>query len=326
MKLIITGGSGFIGTNFITEVLALNDLQVLNLDIVKPKLELYSQYWLQCDILDCNKLSGIFSSFKPDIVVHLAARADVDGKTLDDYKVNIEGTQNVLEAIKKTSNIKRVIITSTQFVNQYNGTPKSDEDFAPHTIYGESKVITEKLTREANLECVWSIIRPTNIWGPWHWRYPFEFWKVISDGKYLHPKGHQVTRSYGFVGNIVWQILRLLEVEDERINKQVFYVGDKPIDILDWVNGFSNLLIGRNVHLVPAFFVKSLAIFGDLMNYLGIRFPITSSRFKSMTTSNDAPMKKTFEVLGNPPYSLNEGISCTVDWLKIYYPKLVKVN
>ena len=113
--------------------------------------------------------------------------------------------------------------------------------------------------------------------------------------------------------------------EEDKVNKQVFYVGDKPIEIVEWVNGFSRLQIGKNIRLVSPLFVKSLALFGDVLKNIGVAFPINSSRYKSMTTSNDAPMDKTFVVLGNPPYSLEEGIEATVDWLKVYHPKLIKI-
>lgn len=325
-KILITGGSGFVGTNLISMLITKKKYQIMNIDIANPKLDLHDKYWNPCDILDRSKIIESFSSFNPDFVIHLAAKVDVDGISLDDYIVNITGTKNILDAIQDTKSVKKVIITSTQFVNQYNGVPKHDEDFAPHTVYGESKVITEQLTRKSNLKCCWTIIRPTNIWGPWHWRYPHEFWKVIADGKYYHPIGKKVTRSYGYVGNVVWQIQRILEIEEDKVNRQVFYVGDKPINILDWVNGFSNMQIGKNVRLIHPLFIKSLAIFGDVLKLIGLKFPITSSRFKSMTTSNDAPMNKTFEVLGDPPYKLEESIRETVDWLKINYPHLVKVK
>lgn len=324
MKVLVTGGSGFIGSNLVESLLASNH-EVSIVDIKLPSIEQHNKYWFECNILDTEKLFEIFRRISPEAVVHLAAKADVEGKTIEDYKVNTEGTKHVLDGIRKTKSVQRVVITSTQFVNQYNGTPKNDEDFAPHTVYGESKVIAEKLTRDAKLQCSWTIIRPTNIWGPWHWRYPNEFWKVIADGKYFHPKGKNVTRSYGYVGTVAWQIQRILEIEEDKVNKQVFYVGDKPIDILEWVNGFSRLQIGKNVRLVSPLFVKSLALFGDVLKIIGVTFPITSSRYKSMTTSNDAPMDKTFDVLGNPPYNLEENIETTVKWLKVYHPHLVKI-
>jgi len=324
MKILITGGSGFIGTNLIDHLK--NNYSLLNIDIKPPINSDQKEYWRECDILDKSKLFEILRDFQPDFLIHLAARADVEGKTLDDYKANTIGTQNVLEAVKNTSSMKRVIITSTQFVNQYHGFPKDDEDFAPYTVYGQSKVITEKITREAELDCCWTIIRPTNIWGPWHWRYPNEFWKVIAEGKYLHPSNQKVIRSYGYVGNVCWQIQKILEIDESLVCGKVYYVGDEPIDILKWVNEFSKQQIGKNVKEVDKRLLRIIAVFGDLLKIMGIKFPLTSSRLKSMTTSNVAPMNKTFQVLGKSPYSLEEGVKETIKWLKRYYPNLVEVT
>ena len=63
----------------------------------------------------------------------------------------------------------------------------------------------------------------------------------------------------------------------------------------------------------------ALAVTGTLLRNLKIKFPITLSRYKSMTTNNPAPMAKTFELLGKPPYSLEEGVAMTVDWLNSFW-------
>jgi nucleoside-diphosphate-sugar epimerase len=219
-----------------------------------------------------------------------------------------------------------VVFTSTQFVHQYHGFPKDDQDYAPHTVYGESKVLMEKMIREANLNVVWTIIRPTNIWGPWHLRYPFEFWRVLSKGLYVHPGRQPVTRSYGYVGNVVSQIISIIESVAEKVRGKVFYVGDPAIDLYDWVNGFSVLQTGKNVRVVPRLIVRTLAIVGDIFAIANVGFPITSSRYKSMTTSNIAPMERTLEAFGTPPYSLDQGIQETVEWMKTVHPELVKVR
>lgn len=319
----MTGGSGFIGTNFVTAA-ERRGLKLLNIDINPPLIPAHRKYWQELNILDQEKLIKTFQTFQPDRVLHLAARADVKGKTLEDYRVNIEGTANILEAIKKTLSIKRVIITSTQFVNQYHGKPKDDLDFAPHTIYGESKVITEQLTRKAKLNCVWTIIRPTNIWGPWHRRYPNEFWKILSKGLYIHPRSVKTFRSYGYVGNIVFQIERILEAPAHKVSGKVYYVGDIPIDLLDWVNGFSVKLTGRRAIVVPRVLIRLLAILGDFLEATNIEFPITSSRYRSIITSNDAPIQQTFTDFGNPPFTLDEGIEETVMWLRETHPQIVR--
>ena len=300
---------------------------ILNMDAFPPKDLKQKKYWKECSILDPKQVLDTFQSFKPDALIHLAARTDTDPEnSLKDYEVNTTGSLNIINAIKECSEIKRAIFTSTQFVNQYHGIPKSDEDFAPHTVYGESKVIMEKMIRNAHLKCPWTIIRPTNIWGPWHIRYPFEFWKVLSKGLYFHPGRKPVIRSYGYVGNVVSQIISILEGPKEKIDKQVFYVGDQPIDIYYWVNGFSLKQTGKPAKVVPRILVKILALIGDVLSVVKIKFPLTSSRYRSMTNSNTAPMEKTYEAFGIPPYSLEKGVEETVAWMKIYHPDLVKAK
>lgn len=316
-RILVTGGSGFIGTYLIGELLKRPDLQIINIDMNAPFEKTQEHLWKKVDITKEAEVLQAFLDFQPTEVVHLAARTDTFPEhVMSDYDANTTGTANILAGIKATSSIQRVVITSTQFVNQYNGMPAHDQDYAPHTVYGESKVITENMTRAAELDCCWTIIRPTNIWGPGHPRYPKEFWYVLKKGRYIHPGKKPVIRSYGYVGNVVDQIIKILEKEKQAVNGCVFYVGDESMNIYYWANGFSLALTGKNVKVVPRFVVKSLALVGDILRVFKIKFPITSSRYKSMTNGNMAPMEKTFHVLGPSKYSLKEGIDETVSWLK----------
>ena len=81
--------------------------------------------------------------------MHLAARASTEGKTLDDFRDNTVGTANLLETIKVTPSVSQVVITSSQHVRKPgSGFTTDDHDYVPHGLYGESKVITEKLVHE----------------------------------------------------------------------------------------------------------------------------------------------------------------------------------
>ena len=83
-------------------------------------------------------------------------------------------------------------------------------------------------------------------------------------------------------------------------------------------------LRGTKIKIVPAEIIYLLGVVGDFLKLTGITFPITTSRYKSMTTSNDAPMEKTFKLLGTPPFTINKGVEKTVAWLNLYHPALVK--
>lgn len=320
MKLLITGGSGFIGTNAI-EAFARENHAILNYSLHPPLNADQTRYWRRGDILDPGQTRAIFLEFQPDHVLHLAARAECDENTTleEGYRVNIDGTRSVLDAIRATASVNRTVMTSSQFVCAPGRLPQNDIDYFPETIYGESKVITEKLTRTANLSCCWTIIRPTNIWGPWHLRYRREFWRVVQRGLYFHPGRKPVIRCYGYVKNVVDQIRKIFAAPCDAVHGKTIYLGDEPIDLYDWTNGFSRALRGRNVRVIPRAVLRVMAKLGDIPTRLtGRPFPINSSRFRSMTTNYEAPMEATFQLLGENPYSLQEGIDETVGWLKTY--------
>jgi len=321
MRILITGGSGFIGTNAI-EAFSNQGHTILNYSL-HPPLEISQiQYWRHGDILDREGTVSTFRDFRPQSVLHLAARAECDENTTVEtgYRVNIEGTRNVLEAVGSTPVVERLIITSSQFVCAPGRLPTNDTDYFPETVYGQSKVITEQLTREASLPLSWTIIRPTNIWGPWHMRYRREFWRVVQRGVYVHPGRQPVIRCYGYVKNVVHQIQKILQADANVVGGQTFYLGDRPIDLYDWTNCFSRALTGHNVRVVPRGLLRGLAFFGDIPTCLsGKPFVINSSRFRSMTTDYPTPMERTFQLFGENPHSLEDGVRETVAWLRSYH-------
>ena len=318
MKIFLTGGSGFIGINLVTELICRGH-EVLNYDLTEPRFKDHVAYWQRGDLLDAGALRVAMTEFSPDAVFHLAARADCDENTTVEagYRANTDGSANFLAAVTATPSVKRAVIVSSQYVAGPGRLPESDEDYFPHTIYGQSKVITEQLTRAADLPCCWTLVRPTNVWGPWHWRYPQEFWRIAAKGLYFHPGGAPVRRCYAYVGNIVWQMLRVLELPEEKVNHQTFYVGDEVADIYGWANGFCLALCGRKAPKIPRPVLRAIALAGDGISALQSKpFYLTSSRYRSMTSDYPTPMEKTFTVLGRGPFSLEEGIGQTVEWLR----------
>lgn len=317
MRLLITGGSGFIGTNFV-EYYRDKDCALTNLDLQAPLKPSHISLWKKCDIMNADELYAAFEEFQPTHVLHMAARTDCDESVSveEGYAVNTIGTENVLKAIKRTPSIERVIIVSTQYVAGPSRLPLHDEDYFPHTVYGQSKVVTEQLTRRADLDCVWTLVRPTNIWGPWHLRYRREAWRVIDKGMYMHPGGRAVTRTYGYVGNIVWQLDQILKSPKESVNGQVLYLGDRPDDIYKWVNEFSLALTGKAARRVPRLALVPIGWIGDVFAKFGKTFPLTSSRLNNMVSDYPALTDKTLEAFGDPPYSLRGGVEETVEWLK----------
>jgi nucleoside-diphosphate-sugar epimerase len=314
-RVLVTGGSGFIGTNLLPRLVS-ESAVIRNLDLKPPPVEGLRSSWCCCDITDDAATRRAIVDFEPHYVLHLAGRTDVVGKTLADYAANTVGSRNVVEACRACGPIERFILTSSQFVCGPGPLPASDVDFRPHTIYGESKVVAERELRALDPRFVWSIIRPTNVWGAFHPRYPQEFWRVLRRGLYLHPAGPQVIRSYAYVGNVVEQTLALLGAPPEFVNRRVFYVGDPPDELIKWVDAFALALTGRRVRKVPIAVLKTIALMGDFMEAVIGRAPLTSSRLRSMTEDYVTPMEPTFALLGPPHFSVDEGIVATMSWLR----------
>ena len=295
---------------------SLTDIELYNLDVRMPERPLGNSRFLRCNILNAEELARMLRELNPQKIVHLAARTDTDGVRPNDYVANTEGTRNLIEAAKQCPLLEPVIFISSQFVVGPGTLPKHDEDFRPHTVYGESKVIAEQMVRRAGLECAWTIVRPTNVWGPWHPRYPHEFWRVVRRGRYLHPGRKPVVRSYAYVGNVVYLLRKILDADCKSIDRRVFYLGDPPINLHQWTSAFSRTLTGREPRVVPRSVVRVLAIFGDGITRLGGTFPLTSSRYRTMTVDYPTPMAATIEDFGSALYSLEEGVEETVRWLR----------
>ena len=123
MKILITGASGFIGTNLMEDFIS-KGYEVLNIDFNKPKIPERKSLWKNVDITEYSPFERAVLDFNPDYLVHLAARTDLDGKTLDDYDANVTGVENLMNIVHKCPNLKKVIVTSSKFVTR-NGYQKS---------------------------------------------------------------------------------------------------------------------------------------------------------------------------------------------------------
>lgn len=142
MKILITGGSGFIGINLIEKLIQEN-ITVLNTDIVPPPNPNQVQYFRKIDINDFDSLNEVINKYQPDYIIHLAARVDLNGLIIDEYKTNFTGTENLIKAINNTPSVKKIIYTSSMLVCKAGHNPSSSDDFSPNAVYGESKVIME---------------------------------------------------------------------------------------------------------------------------------------------------------------------------------------
>lgn len=316
-KILITGGSGFIGTNCVKKFM--DSFQVLNVDINVPKDKAQTQFWYKCDITDYKQLKTICNDYQPNYIIHLAARTDLNGNSIDDYKANTVGVDNILKISMEISSLRKIIITSSMLVCKPGYIPKSQNDYAPTTVYGESKIETEKITWSylPKLECDWCIIRPSSIWGE-YFGVPYRnFFDMILSKKYFHVGHKGCSKTYGYVGNAVYQIEKLLFCDTKNLDNKVFYIGDYvPTNIEEWANEISMEIFGKKIIRMPYFIIKCAAFFGDFLKLFGFHFPMTSFRLHNMTTDNIVPLDNTRQIAPDLPYERVEAVHRTLQWMQ----------
>lgn len=273
MKLLVTGGSGFIGSNFIRHILRERpDFEVLNFDLLtyagNPEnladIENNPNYsFVQGDIADVLKVEKAFTDFKPDAVVDFAAETHVDrsihGGAADFVRTNVLGVQVLLEAVKKFNVSKFVHVSTDEVYGALpldSGEPFTEETaFAPNSPYSASKAGGDLLCRSYFKTYTTPVIvtHAANNYGPYHFPeklIPFFITRAMhdqplplyGDGKYvrdwLHAEDHcsaiLAVLEHGTVGEVY-----NIGADNERANidiaKMILGILGKPESLLSYV-------------------------------------------------------------------------------------------
>jgi nucleoside-diphosphate-sugar epimerase len=318
-KILITGSSGFIG-RWICATLKDYGITPVGLDLREKPLD---QAWLefyQCDILDKPHLWRVFEKVRPQRVIHLAARVDLDEtRNLTGYAANIDGVKNILECSRESKSVDRTIVTSSQLVCKIGYVPESDTDYCPNTLYGESKVLTEKITRDMDGGGKeWCIVRPTTVWGPYMNDHYCQMLRLIRQGWYFHCGRSMLFKSYSYVGNIAYQYWKVLSAPSHEVHRRTFYLADySPLSLRGYTASLAKALNAPRIRTVPLAIVKPLAFMGDVLNGMGWKnFPFNSFRLRNILTEYQFDLNTTAQVCGDLPYNVQDGIVATTDWFK----------
>ena len=320
-RVLVTGGSGFIGTNFIS-MIEKKGFEIMNIDFNKPRNNDQINYWKEVDICDYELLNNCISGFNPNYIVHLAARTDLDEKkNIDGYSANTVGVRNLMKICSELKGLTRIVVASSMLVCKSGYFPENGNDYCPNTIYGESKVITEKIVKEYDA-LDWILVRPTSIWGPWFGAPYNNFFRLVMNSKYVNLNHKRAAiKTYGFVYNTCDQIFSIMMSQDKNIRHDYFYLGDAiPINISDWANLISDCVNKKRPYVVPSAFLKLAGWGGDIFQSLGINFPMSSFRFNNMTTNHIIDLRKTMIILEQNNYNDSQNDLCvntieTINWL-----------
>ena len=148
MIVLVTGVAGQLGYDVINE-LSKRGITAVGTDIKSEEELINKANWnkyYQCDITDKNQVDLLISDVEPDAIIHCAAWTNVDGaedlnNKLLVKKINVDGTDNLVKAVKKIG--AKFIYISTDYVFNGEGTrpwEPDDKNYAPQNYYGQTKL------------------------------------------------------------------------------------------------------------------------------------------------------------------------------------------
>ncbi|MGH7814451.1 MAG: NAD-dependent epimerase/dehydratase family protein [Candidatus Binataceae bacterium] len=229
MRILVTGGAGFIGSNTVDalvaakagEISVLDDLSAGKRHQVNPAVAFY-----QVDLRDAAKMAAAVEQARPEVIVHFAAQMDVRRSVADpafDAQVNLVGFLNLMEAARKHG-LRRVVFSSTGgaiYGEQEKFPCGEDHPCRPVSPYGIAKLSTESYLffYRAEYGIDYLVLRYANVYGPRQDPHGEAGVVAIFCGRMLEKQpcaiygdGEQ-TRDYVYVGDVVRANLAAVEAK-----------------------------------------------------------------------------------------------------------------
>jgi len=264
MKILITGGAGFIGSAVVPElkkegyeIFVLDNLSFGNRNFI----DIPDSHFFLADIRDIRKVKEIITQLKPEIVVHLAAIHFIpycNERPFEASDINIRGTMNVLDACKSLPYLEKLFFASTAAVY-----PIADEavnenhELLPLDIYGLSKLTGEHLFKKFWLETGIDTIvcRFFNAFGPNETNPHLipEIEKQLMDGLRTIKLGNLTPkRDFIHTYDMATAVSKLLKIE--KVGYNIFNLGRGiEYSVVEIVEAFERQLNDKiNIEVDPA--------------------------------------------------------------------------
>lgn len=317
MKILIIGNAGFIGGYLIRKVIK-SGYEVVGMDTNPPDPTENSYHFIQGSILNPEDIMRAAKNV--DAIIHLAAKHSDFGISREEFfKVNVRGTQNILDCASKLG-IKKFIFYSTVGVyGSQEGYTTEDTVAHPVVTYGESKLAAEKaihnwITEDSKREAI--IIRPTIVFGPGKkYGNMYNLIDSICKKRFIFVGNGENVKSVAYVENLADATVFLLEKLKPGV--EIYNYSDYPqMTTSQIVQAIANYLSCSMPKIkIPLKPVLELASIFDLLGKLtGYNFPITAKRIKKFNTATYHKADKIRALGFQPSVDSLEGFKRTIKW------------
>ena len=320
MRVLITGGSGFIGS-FLSHEMSRKGWQVRILDSNDASKGIPELTGFDCIISDILDFHAVLDAMKDvDLVIHLAAKHRFFGiSEAEFYRVNVEGTKNILNVASKAG-IKNIIFYSSVAVYGDQAAPTDEQtEPQPGTPYGITKLEAEKLIYKWSSEAGGRnalIIRPTVVFGPGNKGNIYRLIRQIDKRLYIPVGNGDNIKSVAYVENLVAATLFLLDKGFKGV--EVYNYADEPhMSFKEIVNLVYRLLKrpAPKFALPAKFILIALKPVGFMAKISGITFPVSDAIIK-MNKSTHHTARKIRATGFKQMFTLEYGMRQMIEWYK----------
>ena len=356
-SVLVVGGCGFLGHHIVSQLLAPSTAHVSVLDLRATQNRLPNVTYYSADITSPKAVLSIFMEAKPTIIIHTASPPVVnDGQSSAQkkvakelfYKVNVEGTRNLIEQAGKIGCVKAFVYTSTASVvhDTVSDLVNADERWpilrAPlqREYYSETKGIAEEIVLHANRkygDMLTVALRPAGIFGEGDMQFTPNLLKAYEKGQTRFQLGENENLfDTTYVGNVAYahilaavalmdtHRLSALPLDYEKVDGEAFFITNgQPVYFWDfvrmvWAEAGDKTepgqvwVIGKDTGLMLASMVEWAFWF------VGGRTPnLTRQKIRYSSMTRFYCIDKARRRLGyEPKWGVDEGVRRTVKWFK----------
>ena len=323
MRVLVTGGTGFIGSalceHYLAEGHEVRTLAKLATDAEKRNAQRIEQAGVEVVVGDVTSREAVRSACQGVGLVHhvAAAMREADKGRSTYVEVNVEGTRHILEEGARSGVDHVVYCSSVGVYGDISGrTVDEASECRPTNFYGETKLLAEGLVKEfvAKEQMPVVIVRPAEVYGPGDFRL-LKLFRMVQKGRFiLFGKGqgkHHMIQIEDLVGAMV-----LAGTRPELSGKTFILAGDQPIPLVDLLREIADVLGTKppklRFPLLPMMAAATVCEFS--CRPFGIQPPLYRRRmdfFRHDWSFDTSAMKN---VLGySPRYDVRSGLERTVE-------------
>jgi nucleoside-diphosphate-sugar epimerase len=323
MKVVLVGGSGFIGTR-LTDVLLERGHSVTTFDVTKPTTT--PTAFIEGDVRDVAALTAAVAGH--DAIINLAAAHRDDVQPISMYtEVNVDGAAAVCKAAT-AAGISRIVFTSTVAIYGLDKVnPTEDFEPDPFNEYGRTKLDAEKMfTAWAGADDSRSlaIVRPSVVFGEGNRGNVHTLAAQIASGRFIQVGNGANKKSMSYVGNIVEFLANCL---DAPAGVRITNFADKPdlstAELVALLRETLGRTRGANIRLPLAIGVLAGHTFDVAAKITRKQFAISAVRMRKFAAETTVGTDRLAATGFTPRYSLKESLVRT---LSTEFPELAAHN